>query len=269
MPGLMARILSRRSDGAPPPVPDSTVAPAADAPTVVVPADGEQPTTVVDAVERSPELEEAGPVEQAPAEAATVAADGPAEGIVAVEPAPTDPAPAEPALADLRPGEPALADPAAGDPSVPAGAESAPAANPTFLTRGRLRRRLRYLRRVREIGFRDLGGLVFDLDRFGRERPDLVALKLAGLRSIDGELRTLEVALDDLRDGEELFEPGVSACARCGALHGSEARFCPACGTPVDAPPAVAGVELPAAAPQNAPEPDPPAAATDSDQPTA
>lgn len=143
---------------------------------------------------------------------------------------------------------------------VPAGADSVPPAAPTFLTRGKLRRRLRYLRRVREIGFRDLGGLVFDLDRFGRERPDLVELKLAGLKSIDAELRALEVALHDLREDEELFEPGVSACARCGALHGSEARFCPSCATPVDAPPANAG-EPPSAAPDES--------AADADQPTA
>jgi ribosomal protein L32 len=31
----------------------------------------------------------------------------------------------------------------------------------------------------------------------------------------------------------ELREPGISVCSRCGALHGSEARFCPSCGTPV------------------------------------
>lgn len=203
----MSRILSRRADGAPPPMPEPTEASATGDPAAAVPTEADRPTSVLPAVERSPEIEETGP-------------------------------------------------------AVPAGAEGPPPSSPTFLTRGKLRRRLRYLRRVREIGFRDLGGLVFDLDRFGRERPDLVELKLAGLKSIDAELRTLEVALSDLRDGEELFEPGISACPRCGALHGSEARFCPACGAPVNA--SVAAVELPSAAPQTAPAGD-----ADPEQPAA
>jgi hypothetical protein len=107
---------------------------------------------------------------------------------------------------------------------------------PTFRNRGRLRRRLRYLRRVRELGFRDLGGLVFDLHRFGRRADELVLGKLAALRTVDHEMRALERALDQHRDIIELREPGIAACARCGALHGSEARFCPACGTPVEGP---------------------------------
>jgi hypothetical protein len=237
MPGLMARILSRRANGAPPPAPDSSE----DAPTVVVPAAGsEQATAVVPAVERSPEGEEAAEIGE--------------EAVLAEDAAPVE---------ETAPAEPAAAIPG---PEVPAGAEAAPPPAPTFLTRGKLRRRLRYLRRVREIGFRDLGGLVFDLDRFGRERPDLVALKLAGLKSIDAELRALEIALEDLPAAEELAEPGISACVRCGALHGSEARFCPSCGVAVDAPPPAAepAAELPATAPATAPEsapaPDQPAA---------
>lgn len=185
----MARILSRRADGAPPPMPEPTEASATGNLAPALPAESEQPTAV------------------------------------------------------LAPGET----------PIPAGAHGPPTASPTFLTRSKLRRRLRYLRRIREIGFRDLGGLVFDLERFGRERPDLVALKLAGLSSIDAELRTLEVALGDQRDAEELHEPGVSACARCGALHGSEARFCSSCGTSVTSPGAHAAIELPAAAPEPAP----------------
>src|SRR5439155_6146313 len=92
----------------------------------------------------------------------------------------------------------------------------APAA-PSFRERGRLRRRLRYLRRVRELGFRDLGGLVFDLHRFGRSRDDLVQAKLAALHSVDREMRALEALLDDRRAVTELREPGISSCPRCGA----------------------------------------------------
>ena len=124
---------------------------------------------------------------------------------------------------------------------LPAGQEPVPA-NPSFRNRGRLRRRLRYLRRVRELGFRDLGGLVFDQHRFSQVNEALVHGKLAALGAVDAELRALEHALDDRRSLTELREPGVSVCSRCGALHGSEARFCPSCGTPVRGPRAIAEV---------------------------
>lgn len=106
-----------------------------------------------------------------------------------------------------------------------------PPSAPSFRDRGRLRRRLRYLRRARELGFRDLGGLVFDLRRFDRDRPDLVQAKLDALSAVDRELRALEVALDQRRPIHELREPGIASCPRCGALHPTDARFCPACGT--------------------------------------
>jgi ribosomal protein L40E len=124
---------------------------------------------------------------------------------------------------------------------VPAGQEPVPA-RPSFRHRGRLRRRLRYLRRVRELGFRDLGGLVFDQHRFSQVNEALVGGKLAALAAVDAELRALELALDDRRPLTELREPGVSVCSRCGALHGSEASFCPSCGTPVRGPRAIAEV---------------------------
>jgi hypothetical protein len=117
-------------------------------------------------------------------------------------------------------------------PAVPAGAEppDSAAPHPTFRNRARLRRRLRFLRRVRELGFRDLGGLVFDQHRFGRPDEGLVRGKVAALTAVDVELRALERALRDRRDITELREPGLSACPRCGTLHGSDARFCPSCG---------------------------------------
>jgi ribosomal protein L40E len=126
-----------------------------------------------------------------------------------------------------------------------AGVDPAAAAaplNPSFRDRGRLRRRLRYLRRVRELGFRDLGGLVFDQHRFNRPNEELVRGKLAALHAVDAELRALETLLDDPRPIHELREPGVSACIRCGALHGSDARFCPSCGVQVRGPRAVGEV---------------------------
>jgi hypothetical protein len=100
----------------------------------------------------------------------------------------------------------------------------------SFRDRGRLRRRLRFLRRARELAFRDVGGLVFDMRRFERDRPDLVEAKLAALGAVDRELRALERVLDDRRPIHELREPGLSSCPRCGALHASEDNFCPRCG---------------------------------------
>ena len=137
-----------------------------------------------------------------------------------------------------KPSEPAPADTSVVEPTevqagLPAGAEPEdPAAppRPSFRNRGRLRRRLRYLRRVRELGLRDLGGLVFDQDKFKRPNDELVRGKLTALAAVDTELRTLERALADRRDITELREPGISACPRCGTLHGSDARFCPSCG---------------------------------------
>src|SRR6185503_12473049 len=104
------------------------------------------------------------------------------------------------------------------------------APRPTFRNRGRLRRRLRFLRRVRELGFRDLGGLVFDQHKFDRQNVELVRGKVAALAAVDAELRVLEEALGEKRDITELREPGITACARCGTLHGSDANFCPSCG---------------------------------------
>jgi ribosomal protein L40E len=119
---------------------------------------------------------------------------------------------------------------------------------PSFRDRGRLRRRLRYLRRVRELGFRDLGGLAFDLHRFQRRNDELVLGKLAALDAVDRELRAIERVLDERRDIIELREPGVAACPRCGALHGSDAKYCPQCGTQFSGPLAmveVGGVATP------------------------
>ena len=138
------------------------------------------------------------------------------------------------------------------DLAAPAGLEPVPADAPatkSFRLRGRLRRRLRYLRRVRELGFRDLGGLLFDLHRFGRDGTPLVAAKLAALRTVDAELRALELALDDHREATVLREPGIAACPRCATLHGSDANFCPNCGIAFSGPQPISEVGRPVAEP--------------------
>jgi ribosomal protein L32 len=210
-------------------------------------------------------------------DAAQGAAEAPTDAQPAVGHGPAAPAPA--ATSEAPPAS-----------EIPAGQEPVPT-RPSFRDRGRLRRRLRYLRRVRELGFRDLGGLVFDQHRFSRVNEELVRGKLAALAAVDRELRALEHALDDRRSITELREPGISVCPRCGALHGSDARFCPSCGVPVRGPLAIAevgeaaslsvgeigAITLPAASappaaaspPPPAPEPDPPRAAPPELQPTA
>jgi hypothetical protein len=103
-----------------------------------------------------------------------------------------------------------------------------------LLERSRIRRRARYLRRLREVQLRDLGGFVVELQRFGRERPDLVREKTESAAHTDAELRALERALGTRHALRELREPGIGgACPDCGAVHGSEDRFCASCGSPL------------------------------------
>jgi hypothetical protein len=138
-----------------------------------------------------------------------------------------------------RPARPRADDPAqpsSSPPAPPVAKAGEPSGGAGFRERGRLRRRLRYLRRARELGYRDLGGFLFDLHRFGRESDDLVKNKLDALAAIDKELRSLETALGERREVAVLREPGIGSCVRCGALHGSADSFCPHCGLKFGSP---------------------------------
>jgi hypothetical protein len=116
--------------------------------------------------------------------------------------------------------------------------EQAPDAAPgagralSFLQRAPLRRRLQLLRRQREVALRDLGGFVFEEHRQGQQRPELRSAKLDALSTIDREREQLEQALDERQELAVLREPGLSACANCQTIHGSDANYCPNCGTP-------------------------------------
>jgi hypothetical protein len=140
-------------------------------------------------------------------------------------------------------GEPEHAheDPVAdgGVPALPAGTDldALVGERPSTQRRGRMRRRLRHLRRVREVLLRDLGGMVFEIHRSGQGGADaqsrLVGAKLARLDTVNQELHELEGILGD-RKGMVMREPGIGgSCPLCGELYGSDARFCWACGTPV------------------------------------
>jgi hypothetical protein len=139
------------------------------------------------------------------------------------------------------------------------GPAEAPTGPPGFSERGRMRRRMRFLRKARELAYRDLGGLVFDLHRFSRRNDALVLAKLETIGRIDIELRALQDTLAERRPVTVLREAGVAACPRCAAIHGSDDRFCPNCGLAMDL-----RAERPMAGPQTstqaaAPPPSPPA----------
>ncbi len=169
-----------------------------------------------------------------------------------------------PAAAEPTPDNGAVAD-------TPTPGESSPSDSPGFSERGRMRRRARFLRKARELAYRDLGGLVFNLHRFGQRNDALVLAKLSTLGQIDTELRTLEGALAEHQSVTVLRDAGIAACPRCAAIHGSEDRFCPNCGLAMDrraerpvagAPASVAPAPAPAptsAPATSAPAPTPPA----------
>jgi hypothetical protein len=100
----------------------------------------------------------------------------------------------------------------------------------SFLDRARLRRRLRFLERRRELALHDLGGLVFEQHRLEESRPELEAVKLAALDAIDAELATLQHALVMREELTVMREPGLASCAHCREIHDSAANYCPACG---------------------------------------
>jgi hypothetical protein len=127
-------------------------------------------------------------------------------------------------------------DAAAGS-SVPAGQEQpspdAPA-TPTTAERAAMRKRARRLARVREVQLRELGALVVEMRRLGRDNPDLLARKALEALGIDNELRRLRAALGERETVEQVVAAGVAGtCARCGTLLATEDRFCAHCGLAV------------------------------------
>jgi hypothetical protein len=137
----------------------------------------------------------------------------------------------EPVAPEALAPEPLAPEPVAPEPLAPE-----PVAPPaaTVLERGRIRRRARYLRQLREVQLRDIGGFALELHRYGRHRADLVDAKVAVAAETDRELRALEHALARRSPIRDLREAGIGGtCAKCGAVHGSADRFCAACGTPL------------------------------------
>lgn len=101
-----------------------------------------------------------------------------------------------------------------------------------FLQRAVLRRRLRFLRRRRELALHDLGGFLFESHRLGEARAELLDEKLAAITALDDELATLQQALELREELAVLHEPGIASCPRCATIHDSTANYCPSCGRP-------------------------------------
>ena len=201
------------------------------------------------------------------------AGEDPAEGqAAATEGAPTtaetaaggDAVKVEPARTTMQEARAPLAQ---ADPSVPAGLDPAEAAaGPATGRRGRLRRRLRYLRRARELMLRDLGGLLYEVHRTGggdvAAHATLVGAKVERLVSLDAEASSIETALGAPRSEAVVFQPGVGGtCDFCGELYGSAARFCSNCGSPTGSAVRATPAHTPPPRPLPA-MPKPPAAAT-------
>jgi hypothetical protein len=141
-----------------------------------------------------------------------------------------------PVVADPQPAPAQMRDlPAGIDPAELAVAPAASA------QRGKLRRRLRYLREVRELLLRDLGGFVFEIHRTAggtAQAPQrrLVEAKANRIAAVDAEVRGLEARLGEPHEAALLREPGIGGlCPECGELHASDAHYCSRCGAPLDA----------------------------------
>ena len=122
--------------------------------------------------------------------------------------------------------------PAGQDPPAP-GSER----RPSTRERGVMRRRLRELRHRREALLLELGALVFELHRHGRQESELVASRAEAIATLDEEARALATALDTEVTLVEVVQAGIAArCGNCSALVASGDRFCSNCGTPADLP---------------------------------
>jgi len=111
--------------------------------------------------------------------------------------------------------------------------------------RGRMRRRLRELRRLREAQLLELGALVLEAHRHERDDSPVIKRKAAEAAALDEEARALADALGTDGGLDTIIAAGVAGpCPTCGALTSTSARFCSTCGTALDGrPAATASVE--------------------------
>ena len=106
--------------------------------------------------------------------------------------------------------------------------------------RGKLRRRLRYLRHVRELLLRDLGGFTYEIHRTAggtaqEAHNKLTAAKAGRIAALDSEVAAIEARLGEPHPAPVLREAGIGGtCPECGELHASDAHYCSRCGAPLD-----------------------------------
>jgi hypothetical protein len=125
---------------------------------------------------------------------------------------------------------------------VPAGIDRAAAASkPASRERGRMRRHLRELRRLREAQLFELGALVLEAHRQGRDDTPAIKRKAAEAAAVDAEARALGEVLGGDAGLDTVIAAGIAGpCPTCGTLTSTSARFCSACGTALDGRPLVA-----------------------------
>src|SRR4051794_23747507 len=209
MSGLKRRLTRRRSAG-----------PEGSEPTAAAPGSGTAPNQPP--AEEAPTSLLADPAAQTRVRPAPFSAGQPVPGAPYSHADPSQP-PAQP-IADLPPGL---------DPDELAAVPISSA------RRGRLRKRVAFLRAARELLLRDLGGFVYEIHRTAGDHEheahrQLRATKLDRLSRIDAELHELELRLDDVRRNVVVSEPGVGGeCPECGELFGSAAHYCSHCGLPL------------------------------------
>jgi hypothetical protein len=150
---------------------------------------------------------------------------------------------------------------------VPAGIERGDdtAAGTGSRERGRMRRRLRELRRLREAQLLELGALVLEARRHDRDDSPVIKSKAAEAAATDAEARALADVLGTDGGLDTIVAAGIAGpCPTCGTLASTAARFCSTCGTALDGRPdaaaRAAGEPVPAeeAAPVVAEPLDPP-----------
>jgi len=104
--------------------------------------------------------------------------------------------------------------------------------------RGQLRRRLRELRRLREAQLLELGALVLEAHKHGRDESPVIKSKAAEAAATDAEARAVAEALDTEGGLDRVIAAGIAGpCPTCGTLASTAARFCGTCGTPLDGRP--------------------------------
>ncbi len=253
MSGLFRRLSSRRSAGPDGDEPQTAAQPGTSDAPATTPAEPEGHRSLLSDPAAETRVQPASGQEPAPEERPTEHLPGAGDEVArAAEATPAvDPTPA-PHVAEPTPAVGAA--PLGPSPYVPAG-EPGPmpvadlpagldpdelnAVPGTSARRGKLRRRIAFLRAAREVLLRDLGGFVYELHRTAGDieheaHRRLRETKLTRLSRVDAELHELEYRLDDVRRQVIVREPGVGGeCPHCGELFGSAAHYCSQCGLPL------------------------------------